>query len=93
MGEINRLIEQMRRQAPVTALQQQAGIAGTTPLQLLTGSNGTQTGTTQTTVSNPMGQIGGLLAGLGSLAAIPLTGGLSATLGGSLLGGLMKAKG
>ena len=88
MGAQQRQIEQEKLQAALSLLQTRGGLIGQAPTNLFRGEN--STGTTTTTTSNPMGQIGGVLAGLDS---IPLTGGLSAglmgglgkTLGGSLL--------
>jgi hypothetical protein len=93
LGTQQRAIDGEQAMAPLTIQQLLAQTMGQLPLNLLRGetTNGTQTGTTTSKESNPMGALGTLAM----LAAAPLTGGLSlgglagaAAGGGSLLSSL-----
>jgi hypothetical protein len=87
LGEMQRGIDSQERMAPLSLLSTQAGLLGSLPYNLFQGqtqqSNGTSTTTEKS--SNPLGSIGSLAMGLGSLAS---GGALSALGGGGLLGGL-----
>jgi hypothetical protein len=71
MGDILQQLAQRRATAPLSLLGTQATLFGGLPLGLLRGqtSDGNSSSTSKTTVSDPMGSIGGLLAGAGSLAS------------------------
>lgn len=93
LGDILRQIEQQRLQAPITLAGQRAGITSQLPYNLFNGQvqDGTRTGTT--TTSDPLGTLGTLALGAGSLFAAPLTGGLSLGGLGGLFGGAAKGIG
>lgn len=72
LGAQLQALEQVRAQSPLSLLGTEASLWGGLPLGLLHGQNAsgdsTTNSTTKTTVSDPMGSIGGLLSGAGSLA-------------------------
>jgi hypothetical protein len=73
MGDMLQQLAQRRATAPLSLLGTQASLAGGLPLGMFTGQ--TQDGTmnsnstSKTTVSDPMGSIGGMLGAAGSLAS------------------------
>lgn len=70
IGAILQQLAQTRAVAPLSLLGTQATLFGGLPLGLLQGQtqDGTMSGTSTSKTSDPMGAIGGLLAGAGSLA-------------------------
>lgn len=99
IGSILQQLAQVRAGAPISSLAGASSIFNSLPTGLLHGQNSNGTthevtnGTSTTTKSDPMGTIGSLGMGLGSLLAAPLTGGatvgamLSRGLGGMFSGG------
>lgn len=73
IGDMLQQLAQRRAVAPLSLLGTQAALFGGLPLGLLHGENqsGVQNSTTnsRSTVSDPLGSIGGVLAGAGSLAS------------------------
>lgn len=73
LGEFFRNVDRERLMAPFTKEQIQSGLFSQFPAGLF---HGQKTNTTETT-SDPVGQIGKLIATIGAIAAAPATGGLS----------------
>lgn len=74
IGAILQQLAQQRTASPLALLATRSGLYGSTPLNLLHGqtsdgsSNSNSTGTSDTTVSDPMGSIASLMQGGGALA-------------------------
>lgn len=76
LGQGQQSTAQAQAQSPLSLLGTESSLFSGLPLNLFTGSNsnGTQTGTTTQTTSNPVGQLGTLAMGAGMMGFNPLAG-------------------